>query len=74
MRKTYVAVLDHEEDGRTIASVPGVPGCHAYGRSPAEAIRRVKAALRFYLKQIVREGKKFPPQPKPITVRVDIAV
>ena len=74
MRTTYVAVLDREEDGRAIASIPGVPGCHAYGRSPAEAVRRVKAVLRFYLKQIVREGKKLPSQPKPITVNVDIAV
>lgn len=74
MRTSYVAVLDREADGRAIASIPGVPGCHAYGRSRSEAIRRVKASLRFYLQQIVREGKKLPLQPKPITVRVDIAV
>jgi len=38
MMTTYTVVLDRENDGRTIASVPGLPGCHAYGRSAAEAV------------------------------------
>ena len=74
MKATYAAVLDRELDGRTIASIPGVPGCHAYGRTPAEAIRRVRAALRFYLRETLREGRKPPEQPKPITVKIRLAV
>ena len=74
MTKTYTVVLDREDDGRVIASVPGVPGCHAYGRSPATAVRRVRAALRFYLKEIVREGGKLPAQTRPVTVDISLAV
>jgi predicted RNase H-like HicB family nuclease len=74
MTTSYTVVLDREEDGRIIASVPGVPGCHAYGRTPAGAVRRVKAALRFYLKQILREGRRVPTQPKPVAVQISLAL
>src|SRR5262245_37392014 len=57
-----------------MASVPGIPGCHAYGRTTSEAIRRVKSALRFYLQEILREGRRLPKQPKPITVEIHLAV
>ena len=63
---SYTVILDREEDGRLIASVPGIPGCHAYGRTRAQAIRRVKSALKFYLEALLREGKKPPKQPKPV--------
>ena len=74
MKTTYMAVLERESDGRVIASIPGVPGCHAYGRTPSEAVRRVKAALRFYLKEVLKEGGRLPKQPKPITVEIRLAV
>lgn len=67
-------ILEREEDGRVIASVPGVPGCHAYGRAPAGAVRRVKAAPRFYLKEILREGRRVPIQPKPVAVEISLAL
>lgn len=70
----YTVVLDREEDGRYIASVPGVAGCHAYGRTPVAAVRRVKSALLFYLKEIRSEGKKLPTQPKPVAVQIQLAV
>jgi predicted RNase H-like HicB family nuclease len=74
VKTTYTVVLDREEDGRVIATVPGLPGCHAYGPTPAQAVRKVKAGLRFYLQELARMGRKPPPQPKPITVEISIAV
>ena len=74
MTTTYTVVLDREDDGRYIASVPGVPGCHVYGRTPASAVRRARTALKFYLKEIVSEGKELPTQPRPVAVRISIAV
>ena len=70
----YTVVLDREIDGRSIASVPGIPGCHTYGRPPLEAVRRVKRALRFFLMEVAKEGKKLPDQPKPITVNISLSV
>jgi predicted RNase H-like HicB family nuclease len=74
MKTTFTVVLDRESDGRAIASVPGVPGCHSYGRTPGEAVRRVRSVLRFYLRTLVREGARLPRQPKPITVNIEVAV
>ena len=74
MKATYTVVLDREEDGRVIATVPGVPGCHAYGHTSAQAVRRVAGALRFFLRETVRGGGKPPVQPKPITVQIKVAV
>ncbi len=74
MKATYTVVLDREEDGRVIASVPGVPGCHAYGRTRSEAVRRVKSALKFYLQELLKEGKTPPKQPKPVTLEIQLAV
>jgi predicted RNase H-like HicB family nuclease len=74
MRTKYTVVLDREVDGRVIASVPGVPGCHAYGKSTAEAVRRVKAALIFYLKETLREGRRIPVQSRPVAVEISLAL
>lgn len=74
MTTRFTVVLDREVDGRVIASVPGMPGCHAYGRTPAGAVRRVKSALRFYLKEILREGNRVPIQPKPVAVEISLAL
>jgi len=73
MQLTFTVVLDHEEDGRSIASVPGVPGCHAYGRTPAEAVRRVRAALKFFLKEELKSGHPLPKQSKPVAVEIRLA-
>jgi len=74
MKATYTVVLERELDGRTIASVPGVAGCHAYGRTPQSAIRRVRSALRFYLSELARSGSPLPSQLKPVVTRISIAV
>jgi len=74
MRTKYTVVLDREVDGRVIASVPGVPGCHAYGKSTSEAVRRIKAALIFYLKETLREGHRIPVQSRPVSVEISLAL
>ncbi|MBI3098485.1 MAG: type II toxin-antitoxin system HicB family antitoxin [Planctomycetes bacterium] len=48
MKAIYTVVFDRENDGSIIASVPGIPGCHVYGRTRATALRRVRSALRFF--------------------------
>lgn len=74
MKAKYTVIFDLEEDGRVIASVPGVPGCHAYGKTQSEAVRRVKSALKFYLQELLKAGKKPPKQAKPVTVEIQLVV
>lgn len=74
MQARYTVILDREADGRLIASVPGIPGCHAYGRTRKDAVHRVKQALQFFIEEMVREGRKPPKQSRPVTVEIQIAV
>jgi len=71
MKLHYTVVLDREEDGRHIASVPGVPGCHVYGRTRQQAVGRARRALQFYLDVRRQEGRKPPKQP-PMTAEVEV--
>ncbi|TMA82816.1 MAG: type II toxin-antitoxin system HicB family antitoxin [Deltaproteobacteria bacterium] len=45
----YVVTIERESDGRFIASVPEVPGCHVYGRTRRQAVERARRALQFYV-------------------------
>lgn len=47
--KRYRIVLERDESGAWIATVPSVPGCHTYGRSLVEARRRVREALALWV-------------------------
>jgi predicted RNase H-like HicB family nuclease len=35
--------IEHEEDGRILATVPDLPGVMAYGGTEDEAVRKVKS-------------------------------
>lgn len=67
----YVVTIDRESDGRFIASVPEVPGCHVYGRTRRQAVARAKAALQFYVSTLRKQGRKPPRQP---LVAVEVVV
>ncbi len=45
----YRVVLERDESGAWIATVPAVGGCHSYGRSLVEAKRRVREALALWV-------------------------
>jgi predicted RNase H-like HicB family nuclease len=45
----YRVVLERDESGAWIATVPRVRGCHTHGRSLVEAKRRVREALRLWI-------------------------
>lgn len=44
-RRRRKIVLERDESGHWIASVPSVPGCHSYGRTIEQARRRIREAL-----------------------------
>jgi predicted RNase H-like HicB family nuclease len=71
MQLRYVVTIDREEDGRYIASVPEVPGCHVYGRTRRQAVARARTALQFYVDTLRQQGRKPPRQP---LVAVEVVV
>ena len=50
--KQYRVVLERDESGTWIATVPSVAGCHSYGRSLVEARRRIREALALWVEDV----------------------
>lgn len=51
----FSVVVERDEDGYYIASVPELPGCHTQARTLDELTSRVKEAIELYLET---EGTK----------------
>lgn len=45
----FKVIIEQDEDGYFVASVPGVPGCHTQGKSYEEALKNIKEALELCL-------------------------
>jgi len=52
--------LEREDDGRTLASVPDLPGVMAYGASEEEAVRKVKSVALQILADMIDSGEEVP--------------
>jgi predicted RNase H-like HicB family nuclease len=44
-RRTFSVVLEEDEDGVIVASVPELKGCHTQGRTIDEAMTRIREAI-----------------------------
>lgn len=49
-----------EDDGRWIASIPALPGCHVYGDTMNEALARVKALALRVVAERIEDGEIAP--------------
>ena len=45
----YSVVIERDEDGLYVASIPELPGCHTQARSLDEVTSRIKEAAELYL-------------------------
>ena len=45
----YSVVIERDEDGFLIASIPELPGCHTQAKSIDEVMSRIKEAAELYL-------------------------
>jgi predicted RNase H-like HicB family nuclease len=52
--------IEREQDGRSLASVPELPGVMAYGDNDNEAVRRVKAIALQVLADMIESGEDVP--------------
>lgn len=55
---TYKVFLKKGDDGKYIASVPSLLGCHSEGDTIDEAMKNIKEATRGYLKVVKKYGDK----------------
>jgi len=61
---TYRVLIEPDEDGIFVATVPSLPGCIADGPTRAEALDSVREAIALYIESLEAHGDPIPP---PIT-------
>ena len=61
MKAYYRIVIEKDEDGAYIATVPQLPGCVSEGKTRKEALRNVKDAIEGYLESLRKHKEPVPP-------------
>jgi len=49
MKRKFGVLVEKDEDGYYVASVPMLPGCHTQARSMDHLLERIKEAIEAYL-------------------------
>jgi predicted RNase H-like HicB family nuclease len=57
MTREFTVVIERDEEGYLVGSVPSLPGCHTQARSMDELLGRVKEAIQLCLEV---QGDKEP--------------
>jgi predicted RNase H-like HicB family nuclease len=52
----FTVVLERDEDGRFVASIPALKGCHSQGKSLDQVMQRIREAAELWLE--VRGAKR----------------
>ena len=75
MSPRYTVILEKDEDGIYIATVPALKGCHSHGATKKEAMENIKEAIELYLECLVEDNVVFPEdiETDTLEVRIDTA-
>ena len=57
----YTVVIRPDDNGTFVAYVPAIPGCHAVGRTPAEAQVELAQVFEMIVEEYSQEGRALPP-------------
>ena len=60
MSTEYTTVIEKDEDGYCVGSVPGLPGCHTQGKSIDQLLKRMQEAIALWLEVEGEEGEDAP--------------
>jgi predicted RNase H-like HicB family nuclease len=56
----YTVVLQRENDGGYVVSVPALPGCVSQGNTREEALKNIEEAIELYLEDVVASRESIP--------------
>jgi predicted RNase H-like HicB family nuclease len=56
----YTVILQREEDGGYVATVPALPGCVSQGNSREEILTNIEEAIELYLEDVKTAGESIP--------------
>ena len=54
--REFTVIIEQDEDGIYVASVPELPGCHTQAETLDELNRRIKEAIELYLEIEAKAG------------------
>jgi len=57
----YRVVIEVDEDGMYVVSVPSLPGCISQGKTREEALENIKDAIKGYLESLKKHNEPIPP-------------
>jgi predicted RNase H-like HicB family nuclease len=57
----FRVLIEQDEDGMFVATVPSLPGCVTQGESRAEALKNAQQAIEVYLESLRAHGDPLPP-------------
>jgi predicted RNase H-like HicB family nuclease len=49
VKQQFDVLIERDEEGYYVASVPSLPGCHTQARSLDQLMERIKEAIQLYL-------------------------
>jgi len=56
----YTVILQREDDGGYVVTVPVLPGCVFQGDTREEALRNIEEAIEIYLEDVKAAGETIP--------------
>ncbi len=68
----YRVLIEQDEDGIFVATVPQLPGCISDGKTRKEAINNIKEAIVGYLASLKKHDEPIPPSIKEEVVSVSV--
>jgi len=69
----YTVVLEQEQDGGYVASVPALPGCISQGETRAQALTNIREAIEVYIEDCRDAGDPVPVEAGKEFVEVEAA-
>ena len=77
LRMEFKVVVEQDEDGFYVVTVPSLPGCISQGKTEKEALENVKEAIELHVSSLAEDGLPITPQKskekvKEVTVAVPL--
>ena len=58
LMREFTVIIEQDEDGIYVASIPELPGCHTQAETLDELNRRIKEAIELYLEVEPENGEE----------------
>jgi predicted RNase H-like HicB family nuclease len=70
----YTVILQKEDDGGYVVTVPVLPGCVSQGDTREEALRNIEEAIELYIEDMRAAGESVPVEDERAYVEVNTLV